>query len=1280
MSKSSRGKSAPFNFGYVTSEVVIFPTASSSYPLKSRNRQFNEMFFNEVTIKNMNAVSGKENLEMVSDGIAGSGYGVTLSPKFSFVDTNFNINRKYTEWNKSQGKNSVLPASGNLSTNLTAKYWHNSWMPTNSIFTSSAQDPDSGQIPWSNIPEYYYGTNTKTIIKDKPVVNNFLRSLNPKFLIFPKKIVSPDPEKENTAQLDVTFIGNDNTYNGDFIKNIPEEILNAVSSSGEQTVGPEKQFPGAKDGSKFKVVQNLPPGVHCGLRKQFENFHGQDFVYTFEKLSFDHSLPNNSVKDSISFYFNLSSEHSALDPIGISGADVLSGEDIDISSNYGMLNTYDKKSKTWSNNGFYLGSQPYIVLELPNQSPNNINEYDSLYIIVPKNGNVVAVNCSKKIRQITVPSKDNSDNFSKYIIKPPFRMSKIIYDFGFSGSELLSQQNFSIKIQHLMGSLQISFSGGRSYIVSEESYNMKALNQEVFEQLEESGGFIYKIDQTNESSFIPEKDGIMLHGRPRVFWGNSQYAVNVSPIEYHSQAKIKPNYPISILGRFGSTQVDNGNGGKADDGGLQEAEKNLFLLLRNRIEPTSEDDGFSDDLITKYFDDFRRFVFKNQSLLYGEIISGELVETQATIMPARFSNYIPGCCLGINDGRSGSGQFRFKYEYFNSLFQNASLSGGITISKNEVKKRGTNTDSNLDNFSFGAFVEFTLKSGPIELLHPFSPNKNSSYFGSFIRPIMFGYSSLVREDNSPAVRVFPKNISNLVQSYKETWSKEGNSFIRHNASLSLYVPKDLSMRDLVSGRRVNSSASRTTKFGDAVSFDSDVRKFIMSLQDKAFYVRVYLGRCLNNPEDDDSSAVYDILHPDFDGGATNLIGGQSSSSEFKYLAFTGICNQVNFTMKPSHIEVSMELEDYSRILEDTKFLNPPFYDAVRDYDAIYDILSCAGLREGSGTSNGFLPMDFLKYMISQDSTSGDRKYMLFNDRTVVYANYVLPGNYDPLNNARFKPNFGDNHLGFIKRIAEVSGKTFYFDNAGIARFEISPDEIEYFSNNNSTSSGDSSGSPSSSDPAIKFQHIDALNEIHDFYTSVDYNKFSDTGKFKIWNVIDTDSFQFNKKVSDIYNEIRVVTTTPDMKLLLAGHLNVNSIYDPSSPGFLGYRKMFLQKDGVFGSKVALQKIVNRYTMFFNPPLFCSFSIPGRNGVMPNQYFRLHYGSSFKRGEDGNVESGDNGKPVIEPLYILGIITEVSNEIDKKSNRWSTRISGRYMYPGEIIDFRDGEDTTLSVPS
>ena len=190
MSKSSRGKSAPFNFGYVTSEVVIFPTASSSYPLKSRNRQFNEMFFNEVTIKNMNAVSGKENLEMVSDGIAGSGYGVTLSPKFSFVDTNFNINRNYTEWNKSQGKNSVLPASGNLSTNLTAKYWHNSWMPTNSIFTSSAQDPDSGQIPWSNIPEYYYGTNTKTIIKDKPVVNNFLRSLNPKFLIFPKKIIT----------------------------------------------------------------------------------------------------------------------------------------------------------------------------------------------------------------------------------------------------------------------------------------------------------------------------------------------------------------------------------------------------------------------------------------------------------------------------------------------------------------------------------------------------------------------------------------------------------------------------------------------------------------------------------------------------------------------------------------------------------------------------------------------------------------------------------------------------------------------------------------------------------------------------------------------------------------------------------------------------------------------------------------------------------------------------------------------------------------------------------
>jgi hypothetical protein len=1279
MSISSRGKSAPFNFGYVASEVVIFPTASSSYPLKSRNRQFNEMFFNEVTLKNMNAVSGKENLEMVSDGNAGSGYGVTLSPKFSLVDTNFNVNSHYTEWSKSLGKDSVLTTSKNLSTNLNAKYWHNSWMPTNSIFTSSAQDSDSGEIPWSNIPEHYYGTNLKTITTDRHIVNNFLHSLNPKFQIYPKKIVGPDPEKENAAHLDITFIGNSNTYNGDFIRNIPEEILDKISPSGTQIVGPKKQFPGAKDGSKFRVVQNLPPGVHCGLRKQFENFHGQDFVYSFERLSFDHSLPNNSVNDKTNFYFNLSREHSSLDPVGFPDENVQSVGDVDISSNYGMRNTYDKNSKTWSNNGFYLGSQPYIVLELPNQSPNNINEYDSLYIIIPKNGNVVVVNCSKKIRQITVPSKDNSDIFSKYIIKPRFRMSKIIYDFGFSGSELLSQQNFSIKIQHLMGSLQISFSGGRSYIVSEESYNMKALNPEVFDQLAESGGFIYKIDQTNESSFIPEKDGIMLHGRPRVFWGNSQYAVNVSPIEYHSEAKIKPNYPISILGRFTS---DNSSAG--DDGGLQAAEQNLFLLLRSRIEPTSEDDGFSDNDITKYFDDFRRFVFKNQSLFYGEIISGKLVEKKATIMPARFSNYIPGCCLGKNDSGSGTGGFRFKYKYFNNLSENARRSGGISISKNEVKKRGINKDSNLDNFSFGVFVEFTLKSGPIELLHPFSPDGNNSYFGSFIRPVMFGYSSLVREDNSPAVNVFPKNISNLVKTYKETWVKEGNSFIRHTASLQLYIPKDLSMRDLVSGRRVNSAASKITRFGDAVSFDSDVRKFIMSLQDKAFYVRVYLARMLNNLEDDDSSATYDKFHPDFDGGATNLIGGQSSSSEFKYLAFTGICNQINFTMNTSHIEVSMELEDYSRILEDTKFLNPPFYDAMRDYDAVYDLLSCAGLREvevsGASTGRGSLPMDFLKYMISQDSTSGDRKYIPFNDRTVIYANYVLPGNYDPLNNARFKPNFGDNHLSFIKRISDVSGKTFYFDNAGIARFEIPPDEIEYFSNNNSTSSGDSSKSPSSSDPVIKFQHIDPFNEIHDFYTSVDYNKFAGTGKFRIWNVIDAGSFSFNKKVSDIYNEIRVVTTTPDMKLLLAGHLNVNSIYDPSSPGFLGYRKMFLQKDGVFGSKEALQKIVNRYTMFFNPPLFCSFSVPGRNGIMPNQYFRLHYGSGFKRGINGNVEIGNNNKPAIEPLYILGIIISVNNEIDKKTNRWSTNISGRYMYPGEIIDFRDGEDTRLSVQS
>ena len=68
--------------------------------------------------------------------------------------------------------------------------------------------------------------------------------------------------------------------------------------------------------------------------------------------------------------------------------------------------------------------------------------------------------------------------------------------------------------------------------------------------------------------------------------------------------------------------------------------------------------------------------------------------------------------------------------------------------------------------------------------------------------------------------------------------------------------------------------------------------------------------------------------------------------------------------------------------------------------------------------------------------------------------------------------------------------------------------------------------------------------------------------------------------------------------------------------------------------------------------------------MPNQFFRLHHSSYSVEDKEGN--------PTKISAYIVGIITDVTNSIDKSNNTWVTDITGRYMYPGENISFTKTE--------
>ena len=1256
---------APFNFGYVSSSVVVYP---GSYPIKERSRQYNEMTFNEVTLKNLELVNGKETAEIISSGMPGGNYGVTIKPLFVFQS-----NYLYLLSPGAQVTNSGVYSNDSLTSMCSwikdsdkgATHWHNSFVGINSLFQDLS----------SNENDFIAAGNR--VIKDggglggtpaQSIINNFYESSNPRLGMAEETFVG-SVKTENDRRINIDFIRNNNIYVGaqpNFINSIPLTIYNKYLWADGEISGLDNgfQFPGGKKGETVIIHQNITPGVHCGIEKLVPNFPGQDFTYTFKKLTSQHPIAHNDVSDLPEkkyHYFKYNNDYDCLEVNShISGNYLLLESDTSsrkIYSSHDFELKFDEFKQAYNKSGYYLANQPYIVLELPFSSTRNVAEEETLFLIIPNNGKVILVNASKRAR--IVESKNSENVLETFFVKPKFRMSKIIYDFKINGSSLLSKDMFSIKIQHLYGYLQISFDDNPSHVISEERFDQTVLDGVFGYEIGitsflPSSGFVRKINlsESNYSNLAPTRDSIVVHGKPRIFWGNSHYAINSSAIEYETSAKIKLNYPLPIIGRFKSDQDSQATGAASGSGGAKNSETNTYILLRNKA--SNNEDGFIDGDLS-LLPDMKFSIFKNQAGSFEEIIKGKKKETSANIMPIEFRNSIPGSFI---KGNNPNAPTKNSYGLFKYDFAADSINPSkIIISKTANTARGINSQQGSDNFSFSTNIEIELASGSITLLNPYGDtgNTTSIYSGNFCRPILFSYSLLVREGDGPAVDVSPVNISSLVRSFRETWTRADRHSIQHTGDLTLYIPKNIP-NSVVSNNVVSSNLSDVTKYGDSVSFGGNLQEFIMGLQDKQFFIRIYLGRFLNSGPDNTSQ--YDTFHPYFDGGVTNVA---TQEAENPFLAFTGLCNQVDYTIKDSYIEVTMRLQDYKKILDDTIFLNSAFYDAVRDYNAVYDVLSQCGLRSsGADAIEGDLPLDLLSIMLSKETNieTTDGVPFVWKGNTYYYFNYILPGAYDTLNSPKFKPALGSNVSSFVDNIAQISGKTFFFDRFGIAHFDVPPDEIEYLNNNSSRRSSSSSVW----NPIIKYKHA-SDDEIWDFYTSIDYRKFN-SPKFKIWNVVSANNFKFNKKVSDIFNEIRVMSTSPDMKLMLMAHLNINSIYDPTSPGFLGYRKIFLQQNGVFGSKEALEKIVNYYTMFFNPPLFCSFTVPGRVGVMPNQFFRLHHSSYSVEDKEGN--------PTKISAYIVGIITDVTNSIDKSNNTWVTDITGRYMYPGENISFTKTE--------
>jgi len=313
--------------------------------------------------------------------------------------------------------------------------------------------------------------------------------------------------------------------------------------------------------------------------------------------------------------------------------------------------------------------------------------------------------------------------------------------------------------------------------------------------------------------------------------------------------------------------------------------------------------------------------------------------------------------------------------------------------------------------------------------------------------------------------------------------------------------------------------------------------------------------------------------------------------------FTGICYGGTLEEKAGERTMTCHIEDYTKILKDSPIFNSPFFDGMRDVNAVYKILSMLAFKDtGDGDSLG--PAYLCK--LQAESNTPQFSSTTPDGRGSFSTTYVLSDSYARLTSPYFKFQDGTMTWNALEQIAKKAGKVIFFDAYGLFHFEcLSFDRYLY--NNGS---------------------IDDVPVLW-YYT---------TSPFGFGQLI-LEVITREKSVTDVYNIIHLMTATPERELAIWDDVNWDSLYQTNSPGFLGYKKVYYQQDGIFGSVNTLDKLGKFYKSKFNkPPIIYKFQSYG----VPMRCFDI---------------VSVNGQKLI--------VTSISNNFDPRKNMWSQSVEGEW---------------------
>ncbi len=512
-------------------------------------------------------------------------------------------------------------------------------------------------------------------------------------------------------------------------------------------------------------------------------------------------------------------------------------------------------------------------------------------------------------------------------------------------------------------------------------------------------------------------------------------------------------------------------------------------------------------------------------------------------------------------------------------------------------------------------VAVVLQAGTVELPKYSDttiklPGADKKKFEHYVTPIATSWRMTVLGGGKPIADNIDEvlDISPLVTSIQDNWTAEGFTTLQHEMQMRCYIP-------------IGVPTGTPGYFPGQQQDLYALGQKLLALHNKSFYLTVKYWW-------DDGV------------GERRAIGNRLSSLNPEdndlLIQMTGVAYGAELERSVNKLFMSFTVKDYMSILQKQFIFNSPFFDAVADVVAIYDVAKMAGFDDTVEHESRInrQPLGYLQKVLKEFRRTHTGK-IHYNGEENRTRPYDLPGSYADLANPAVKFQNGKTLDGAIKQIAQLAGKVVYFDRWGVLKYENIPAIEAAFNSSTNTQE---------------------FRSVFDFVTSpweILETGESSTERF-VFDANDPDHgtshlvhnvVNYSRSVEDCINQIVLLTASRDIKLadgrtvggfVVEGYTFFDQIWYPDQEGFFGFRKPFYQSSGVFGGIEGVREGLKHYAKMKYPPLQTSFQTYGVPGL--------------------------KALDIISLDDYLFYITDISHEIDPSTNKWWMNITAEWLKP------------------